>query len=200
MCRWCSTEAEGIPPEDFAVHRHIHCNKLGDKCCGKSCTLEPPPVPPVRAEVTLADVAPAPAPEIVFKKKMSQKEHRAAAAFSRYWFWLCTLVIIVLRRKQWIIHGLLNSVPLNTSLIFNIILMAPTPNNPVPYIIHADNQASFFHDSSISFGSSIIHITLDWCKSQWILKMRRIYIRMDNNVLTSNVMKFTSSSTWIPDW
>jgi len=48
---------------------------LGKKRCGVYTTMEPPKPKP---EVRLADVAPVPEVEFVVRKKMSQKERKAA--------------------------------------------------------------------------------------------------------------------------
>jgi hypothetical protein len=61
-----------VEANQFQVHHHIWCNKPGKKRCGQNCTLETP------KEASMDDVQ---APEVVYtiKKKMSQKERKAAA-------------------------------------------------------------------------------------------------------------------------
>ena len=68
----------GTDPQQFEIGLHIHCNRSGKKTCGEcSMSLEVPASRRQVKEASVDDIAP---PEVQFtvKKKMTQKERKAA--------------------------------------------------------------------------------------------------------------------------
>lgn len=67
-CKWCNTaKGMGCWDDQFDIHRHIHCYKLGPKVCGQHMELAPPQgLNAIRHDGL----------EIIIKKKMSQAERK----------------------------------------------------------------------------------------------------------------------------